>query len=59
MPRLDTWHSLDSRANGLNGLMAARDTDIATLLREPLCQQDRGVSEVRMQFRFQLQPISE
>ena len=32
MPRLDTWHSLASRAKGLNGLMAARDTDMASLL---------------------------
>ena len=30
MPRLDTWHSLASRANGLSGLMAARDTDMAS-----------------------------
>jgi len=30
MPRLDAWHSLASRANGLNGLMAARDTDMAS-----------------------------
>ena len=29
MPRLDTWHSLASRAKGLNGLKAARDTDMA------------------------------
>ena len=29
MPRLATWHSLASRAKGLNGLMAARDTDMA------------------------------
>jgi hypothetical protein len=29
MLRLDAWHSLASRANGLNGLMAARDTDMA------------------------------
>ena len=30
VPRLDAWHSLASRANGLNGLMAARDTDMAS-----------------------------
>ena len=47
MPRWYAWHSLASRANGLNGLMAARDTDMATLLLEQLCQWDGDVSEVQ------------
>jgi hypothetical protein len=52
MPRLYGWHSLASRAKGLNGLIATRDTDMATSSPEQLCQWVRSVSEIGMEYQF-------